>query len=88
MPCSRKSAMVDPRTGAPSSSIEPSSARSRPASTLASSVRPAPDRPQMPRISPASGLEVDLVEEAEAGQARGREAAPRRWSARRVDRTP
>ena len=44
--------MLEPRTRFPSSSIEPSSARSRPASTRASSVRPAPDRPQMPRISP------------------------------------
>ena len=52
MPCSRKSAIVDPRTGFPSSSIEPSSARSRPVRTFASSVRPAPDSPQMPRISP------------------------------------
>ena len=71
-------------TASPSQRMRPVSARSAPASTRASSLRPAPSSPAMPTTSPARSVKLMSLQRAVAAEALDRAAAPRPAPSRRL----
>ena len=69
MPARRAASGLRNSTGAPFSSIRPSSGRSRPLSMLMMVLLPAPFSPSSACTSPAPQIEIDAVQHFDAAEA-------------------